>query len=555
LKNPEIIYGKNLKEANKMKGLKSIIALMLVTVLILASCANLDTPESETPDTGAPGSPGSSTTNPGTTTLTPTDKKESFTILIDDSADITHINDWPLVRLMEEETNIHVDWMVFPHEVAMERKNILLNTGDYPDVIGGWLVSRDDIIRYGAGEQIFIPLQDLFAQYAPNIMDALALPGVRTDMTLPDGNIYSPPYPWTNQEVLNGPWIYQPWLTKLGLQMPKSMDDLTKVLRAFRDGDPNGNGSEVIPFGVRGDQFGWAMAFFGYPVIESPDRQFIMVNGVPTFTATMDFYKDAIEYYAGWYTEGLLDPEIFTQDIDMMRGKGRGVDAVYGAIISHDPGDISPGNDENGLPIRVADYVPIPPLRNPLGTEPLWARATYGFWLFTNQLVITDNAKNPEMIVRWLDYLYSRDISAQALWGVFGIEQEETSPNVFELFEESLLEPGHQRWIGAMPKFPRSEFQLIRSPSAMVGHLAILSMDEAWGNSLVELTPQAWLTSEQAAEVSTIRTDIENYVRMKRAEWISGVANVRIDWDDYVDQLDRMGLPKLTEVTLKSLGY
>jgi len=557
-----------------MKQIKKLLALALIGIMVLAACANpdADTPDPDMPDPGT-GSGTAATPEPPPTVsddgremrgnmflegLPIGQERESFTILIDDGADISYIDEWPFVVLMEEDTNIHVDWMVFPHEVAQERKNILLNTGEYPDVIGGWLINRDEIIRYGAGEGIFIPLQGLFEQYAPNIMDALNLPGVRTDMTLPNGNIYSPPYPWTNQEVLNGPWIYQPWLDALNLQMPTSMDELTNVLRAFRDRDPNGDGSEIVPFGVRGDQLGLAMAFFGYPVVETPDRQFIMVDGRPTFTATMDFYKDAIEHFAGWFAEGLMDPEIFTDDIEMMRGKGRGSEhAFYGLLVSHDPGDVSPGHDDNGMPLRVSEYVPLPPLTNPLGTTPQWARATYGFWLFTNQLVITDNAKNPEMIVRWLDYLYSHEISAQALWGVFGIEQEEIAPNVFQLFEEedNKLADNHQRWIGAMPKFPRPEFELIRSASAMVGHQAIMDMDEVWGNNLVEMTPQAWLTSEQASEIATIRTDIENYIRIKRAEWISGASNVRDDWDDYLAQLDRMGLQTLTDVVLGSIGY
>ena len=49
----------------------------------------------------------------------------------------------------------------------------------------------------------------------------------------------------------NGFCIYfdPDWLQKLGLEMPTTMDELVEVLRAFKNGDPNGkdaDGSEMV---------------------------------------------------------------------------------------------------------------------------------------------------------------------------------------------------------------------------------------------------------------------------------------------------------------------
>jgi len=555
-----------------MKNLSKLLALALVGLKILTACAPTDPdPSSRPPE---PGTPATTAPTPEPTVaddgrlmqgnlyldgLPLVKERESFTFLIDDSSDLTRLEEWPFIKLMEEETNVHVEWMIFPHEVAMERKNILINTGEYPDVIGGWLINRADVVRYGSGEGIFIPLEDLFNQYAPNVMEALNMPGVRAEMTLQNGHVYSPPYSVDSPTASNGPWIYKPWLDALGLSMPTTTDELTEVLRAFRDNDPNGNGrpGDVIPFGVRGDQIGWAMAWFGYPVIEGHGDQFVMVNGRPAFTANMDFYKEAIKFFAGWYAEGILDPEIFTQDIDTMRGKGRTEEPTYGAIVSYFPGDVSPGADADGMPIRMSEYVPIPPLKNPLGTSPQWRRGSYGSYTFPSQVVITDNARNPETIIRWFDYLYSPIISVQAAWGVLGIELEERAPGVFASMEDDLLEDGLYRWIGAMPKFVRPEYSanFIRSAADMAGMQATNDMDRIWANNLTDMLPGLWLSEEQASEIATIRTDIQNYIVQKRAEWISGAADVDAEWDAYVDQLDRLGLPRLTEVILGALGY
>jgi len=37
-------------------------------------------------------------------------------------------------------------------------------------------------------------------------------------------------------------WINVSWLQQLGLQIPKTTDDLIKVLKDFRENDPNSNG-------------------------------------------------------------------------------------------------------------------------------------------------------------------------------------------------------------------------------------------------------------------------------------------------------------------------
>ena len=64
-----------------------------------------------------------------------------------------------------------------------------------------------------------------------------------------DGKIYSVGYLVgqninTNQHF----FINQEWLDALNLETPKNVDELTEVFRAFKTGDPNGNGeADEIP--------------------------------------------------------------------------------------------------------------------------------------------------------------------------------------------------------------------------------------------------------------------------------------------------------------------
>src|SRR5690606_9233912 len=59
-----------------------------------------------------------------------------------------------------------------------------------------------------------------------------------------DGLRYAIPildYAYSSDPVL---WIRTDWLDKLGLEPPRTIEELEKVMRAFTHGDPDGNGKD-----------------------------------------------------------------------------------------------------------------------------------------------------------------------------------------------------------------------------------------------------------------------------------------------------------------------
>ena len=63
---------------------------------------------------------------------------------------------------------------------------------------------------------VFIPLEDYFAEYCPRITEILDLPGVREEMTAPDGHIYAIPYVCDDTKVGYSPYINGRCLKKCG---------------------------------------------------------------------------------------------------------------------------------------------------------------------------------------------------------------------------------------------------------------------------------------------------------------------------------------------------
>lgn len=479
----------------------------------------------------------------------------TFSILVDESG---KEEDKYMLPLLEEQTNVKIDWQIFPYETAREKLGILLSSNDYPDVIGGWLLGDKDIMTDGMNDGLYIPLEELFEKYAPNIMEILEIPGVRQAFTLPDGHIYTIPYVIGTPLVGFLPWINQAWLDRVGKEMPTTTEEFKDVLIAFRDQDANGNGdpNDEIPFS--GDpnnlSLGMLAGWFGVNASGAGNHAyFAMVDGKLEFSANKPEFKEFIEFFRDLHKENLLDPELFTQDLAMWKAKGN--QDLYGSSIAYGPGDYHPTDEKGRTP-----FVPLPVLTSPNGKTPVFVRGSYGVTMFRTQLAITDKAKNPEVIVRWFDNVFEQDNSVQIQWGPYGKRIEKISDGVFRGIDPKLISEEDAEKYGwsnafmqSLPKYIKTSY-ILQEPDGTVVPSEKDEADAVYLPYLDEMVPMTWATDEKDVErLGILSTDINNYVKTKIAQWVTGEADIASDWEDYIAQLDKLGLPELLEIKLRQL--
>ncbi len=492
-------------------------------------------------------------------------EKVSFSLMIDDSG---YAEDKLVYDILEEQTNVHVDLNLAPYQLQLEKMGIALSTGDYADVIAGWLLGKKDIIDLGMGDQTFLPLEDLIAKYAPNIQEVLEIPGVRASMTLPDGHIYTIPYVVGEPEATFKPYINQVWLERLGLQVPTTPEELKAVLIAFRDQDANGNGdaSDEIPFSGDPNNLSLGMLAGWWGVDANSGNSdypyFALVDGKIQFNANKPEFKQFIEFFADLYKEGLIDPEIFTQDLETWKAKGK--QDLYGVSIAYGPGDYYPDYEKTSDEYakygqNAFTYLPV--LK---GCEnPIYHRNSYGVTLFRTQAVITDKCDEEKaaIIIRWFDNLFTNDNSRQSQSGPLGICIEKIGEGLYRELDKSDWSDEQSEKYGwaniftqSMPRYYHNDVVLgfgkdEPEPSFMD------ICDEAYAPYLNEHFPAVWATSEEDTNrASILATDINTYVKQKIAQWVSGEANVAEEWDAYCAQLEAYGLTELTTIHQRALG-
>ncbi|ASA23497.1 extracellular solute-binding protein [Paenibacillus donghaensis] len=133
-----------------------------------------------------------------------------------------------------------------------------------------------------------------------------------------DGKVYGMPISpnLSEGEVM---LIRQDWLDKLHLKAPTTIDEFEKVIAAFTNDDPDGNGKkDTYGFtfsGKDGYNTGWVsdpiMIFSAYTG-KNIVGQWNMDNGKLTYGSIASGNKEALAKLRDWYTKGYLNKELAT---------------------------------------------------------------------------------------------------------------------------------------------------------------------------------------------------------------------------------------------------
>ncbi|GIO38023.1 ABC transporter substrate-binding protein [Paenibacillus antibioticophila] len=460
-----------------------------------------------------------------------------FSIFVDDSSPT---GEFYMLNEFQKQTNVEVDLRIFPNATAKERLNLDLNSGDYADVVGGWTLTDSMILTYGVQQKVFIPLEDLFEEYAPNISAILDLPGVREQMTAPDGHIYTIPYVTGDTSVNYSPYINSKWLQNVGMSMPTTTEEFEAVLKAFKEKDANGNGdpNDEIPFSTDPNNkhieamagwFGMPMDKFGLAIVDEK----VVYGGAS------DAYRNFLKWFSGLNKQGLIDVELFTQDKSTWEGKGN--KNLYGASIAYGSKEFTgyAGKDKG-------DYDVLPVLNTDKGG--IWLRDTNGFSVFKTQAVITDNAKNPEVIVRWFDNVFELENGIGVNRGPVGKITFKEGDQYRSIDIETLPKEEQEAfswtnlWPQALPKYLPAGFEFLEdNPPYKEKDI----MEETYEPYLTKaIITNPWIGLEDVDRYADISTALQDYFTQQQALFVTGEKDVNNDaqWEEYVKGLSSLGL-------------
>ncbi|GAC1544342.1 MAG: extracellular solute-binding protein [Herpetosiphon sp.] len=462
----------------------------------------------------------------------------------------------------EQQTNVHIEWLTLPTaDEGLAKLNLMLSSGDYPDVIMGFRnISPAQLQVYGQ-QGIFLPLNDLIEKSGPNIKKAFAqYPKGKEVSTASDGKIYGLPeindcYHCSMAQKL---WIYKPWLDKLGLKLPETTDELYQVLKAFKEKDPNGKGNE-IPLTTSKIGDGWNNSFDAYfmnSFLLNPVTRLVLNGGKVDVTYNKPEWREGLRYLRRLAKDGLLDPNSFTQDTPQLKRLGQSTPPIIGALTWGHPGAIGTIEDKDGA--YVNRFVTVPPVKGPNGfhVQPSDPYAPFQ----VGRYIITKAAKNPEVALRWADGFYQQEIELDAYFGLKGVGWDWAKPGEKGINGKPALfdvlktwgNTQNDQWSQTNPSYRSSDWRLGQASNNPWEYETFLFREtaklEPYKQDPNVSVPPLYFSQEQAQESGQLDTALTKYVNEMLARFVTGDADIETGWANYLQTLDQTGLPRYLQI-------
>jgi putative aldouronate transport system substrate-binding protein len=265
---------------------------------------------------------------------------------------------------------------------ATTKLNLMLSTKEQMDIWeGSWATYKDTVL----------PLNELLDQYGQDIKKAWPEEAWNL-MKDKDGKIWG--IPRSISTVAHPVWVRTDWLQKLNLQMPKTLDELEAVLKAFKERDPDGNGKDdTIPLmtetaQIRNALLGAFTAGGNSNWIDPKDNKLKPVELDPG-------YKDFLIKMADWYQKGYIFKDAFgTFDhLQVMKSGKIGVEANWYSRTTLQAPKV--GAENPGMDFQMAVGI--------TGPKGLLQTVVPGS---ANAVMINKNTKDPAAAMKFLNWQY-----------------------------------------------------------------------------------------------------------------------------------------------------
>lgn len=487
-------------------------------------------------------------------------------------------SDNEVLNKLAEEQGISLDYNTMSDSLA-EQVNIQIAGGDLPDAYMGVGFSNYDLATYGE-DGTFIDLTPYINKdVMPNLTAILEEhPEVKAAITMDNGCIYGLPAgeqmgtggigKEENYSIFSVPqfsMINKKWLDELGLEVPKTLDELHDALVAFKENDmaaktygaPAGS---TIPMSTGFDQWCWGQnvfyAGFGFTNWTNDIINDLVLepDGTANFVCDDDAYRDAVTYFSDWYQEGLMDKEMFSQDTTQLMSKCQqgyvGVSTWW--YIEELMGEYSD------------DYVFLPILTGPEGTpyegtSNVTVRSGGG--TNSGNLSITSACESPVNLLKFFDKWYDGETVMQLQYGPIGVYFTEQDENgVWKSITEDEAQEKYGKGAGELkgyyevygPKLILSDYYVENFKMEDRAIERLTDLYDYWMPQVADKTTypiDCVFTKEDLDTIDMYRSDFETAVSEQEGIWLKEGGPSDEEWEEYKSRLSNTcGMDELLSV-------
>jgi putative aldouronate transport system substrate-binding protein len=541
--------------------MKKILALILALAMIL-SLAACGKPAEQPPVETQPATPDTQPVETEPEVQEPQKNVDRYPLQSDKTFDVVSGSDifgddgeTVITQAMQKATGVDIDWSF----MTAEQVQLALTGKDLPDAIFQYasLLDKATMYEYGQGGY-FVNFMD-YLDIMPNFSAVIeANPNALKVVQNEDGSVYCLPTLTVTSTGFNNLLYYRTDMMKAAgwEKAPATTDEFIQFVTDLQ-AHYGANDPEFIAVNAyAANRMGWStkriMSYF-FPAFGELLLTELTVDsqGNVVLGAATEQYKHLLEFMNELWNSGAFNTNIYSQEATASQALAAG-DHV--AIVT----------DHNGhTPEGYANMSILAPLTSEYYTTQHWYKSPSCSWGRIN--AISAQCEDIETMVKWFDAWYAPatdplnaegTLYAITPWlGEIGVDHAlDEATGIYTELEHEGIEMGkflasESFQISLYSGYEGGLFPFSSAPTNGVGVKGQGTINNLWPyaetpfdlNSLV-------LTEDESDTYNDAWTDINAYIVESTAKFITGDADIAAEWDNYIAELESMGLQDVIDV-------
>lgn len=458
------------------------------------------------------------------------------------SKHIASYNDNTAIQKYQEKTGVTVKYIHPAIGQEKEQFNLMMATGDLPDIIIGASLYMGGVFQ-GMADGVFFDVTDYLPAYAPDYWNVIEEhDDFYREISNDDGRIpgffaYKVPGDPPFQRVI----LREDILKEIGVDIPMTLDEYEPMFQKML-------AKGITPYVL--SRTGYEEQFMGiYDVWAENGSSFFNDNGTIKYGPIEPGFKKYLELMNSWYKKGYISKDFTSLDVNQMRTlldtKKTGM--ITDAIVAN-----FNRSQQMGYTVTAAPYP-----RLYLGQKLHYERNDATPRMTQTEAVgaISATSKNKEAAIRYLNYAYTEPGIELLNWGIEGLNFEKVNgKNVYTplMLENPKFGTEEASYIYKLHFFPKYNLpdtqvhaNLLKSPEALASRFKWspdYDMDSA------HLLPNIQLTVDELNRRTKLMADISTYADEMVLKFIIGATPLS-EFDSFVNTCKRLGIDEAISLT------
>ena len=460
-------------------------------------------------------------------------------------------NEHMCLPYMMEATGVDVDIISMSQETMTEQFQLMVVSGDWPNLCNASGSYTGGLAQAFADDFVIELSEDMLKEAAPDYYSTLMTYSEEIIRSTKVNNSWLAFYGLADGYLKNrGMVIRTDWLDEQGLEVPKTLDEFTNVLRTFKDAyDPQ------FTFWLEDDaDMIYITAPFNTYTVGYKNNGTLpnYIQGDQVLCAwSTDEYRTFVEWFREQYAYGVFDQEFYSTFSNspndrysyLINGK---IGVLEDSCSSHDDWQ------QYATEGQTVEISSMPDLVDENGND-TWGDDEQ---VLGSTLSITATCDCPELCLNLMNFFYTPDGIMMANYGIPGVSYEigeDGNVQFTDLIVHSTLNMSIGAKLGCYCMsnfFPYYQYATRMFPlysQEIIDNIAILNDSSITAEH--NFPSGCSLTSEESDSISGKITDITTYSQEALLKFMTGAIELNDEsWNAYVDQLYGYGLQDCMDV-------